>query len=1169
MFEFTPAQEQAINSLSANVAVSAGAGAGKTRVLVERYINILRHRQATCAEILAITFTNKAAKEMKERIRAKAAELAESATNEEDCRLWLGAKAELEYAPIGTFHSFCASLLRDNPVEAAIDPRFAVLDEMEATILLETSLSQVMEDALAEEAEWLDRLLTAYDKKMLDAEMPGLYDKLASQGLLCDDLALRLAEPYQQSLADENDHKEKLKQLCDELISCKGTMNSKTKQYALVERLERDHEIITAAIGALGTNDEAAYIVVNEYLGGLGGNSKVKEIVVAIKAQLAVLELLRADRLALALIPDLCQLLLLLDAALDAQKVEQRVLTFSDLEVRTARLLKDCPAVRRKCGQRFRQIMVDEFQDTNELQRQIVYILAGGDADNLRGDKLFIVGDAKQSIYRFRGADVTLFDRVRRDIAATGGSAVELADNFRSMDGLLALYNGCFSAIMGTTGDTIAFSPLQARRCGRLAENTRAELMVIAPGDWPPEQTAREAEAARVAERIRMMVEGCEELIDHDATPRAVKYGDIAILFRSAKDSETYAAALQRLGVPYYLVGGQGFYSCQEIRDVLNLLAVVDNRYQETALAGVLRSPLFRLDDMTLLRLKECAKEVAKESGGSLWQGLASFAAADLSEEQCEATARAWKILNKMWGLRGIVRVAELIELALEETGYANFLLTQFMGQQKYANLSKLTALARNFESKGFLTPGEFLRYVTKLVDGEIKEGQAIIENEGGDTVKLMTIHKAKGLEYPVVFVPDLHRKFRNETAPVLFNPADGLGLKVPVNGSLTPTSVYDRIAAAEKQLALLELKRVLYVALTRAKDYLVLSGATDKITVNDEFGAINSWFGWLGWVCGLENLTDLPEELTVNQAEILISRMPATETPDKSSPPGTCPVCQPPSLTDRERLLANIGPVAKTVQNGRFVFSASKIDRFLQCPRAFYYNFVEHLPPVAASGDTRGSGGPPAHLTGTALHRCLEIMDEGLYWQQVLEQATLDTVPARWRAAVTKDAEPLLRRYLASRFYREIAALPARKEWSFNFRLPEEGGDHSGYHFNGKVDRVVDYGSAGLGIIDYKTDNVSSGQVLEKAREHELQLQFYAIVVEAILHKPVKEAKLYFLRSDTTVDVPVNQEAKLAAVAGTLPICRYIDSHSREAEYECKLHSCDHCDYRVFCPRC
>jgi len=1154
MPDFTPAQVRAIESLGTNVAVSAGAGAGKTRVLVERYLHILRQGRAKCDEILAVTFTNKAAKEMKERIRAKAVELAEGAATEEERRLWREVKGQMEYAAIGTFHSFCARVLRDNPVEAALDPQFKVLDETAASLLLEKAIDETFETGLADNAEWLGRLLTNYDKAQLTFVLPGIYEKLSARGMLTADLAERLTRPYRQAVAEVGKNRGELSEKCQELIALKNELDEKSANFVRLERLERNWGEISAAIKAAGGENENALTVLHSYLDGLDRRSKGKEIIAAVKETLSSLDQAQADRLALTMIPDLCRLLLAIHSVMGSYKREHRVLTFADLEVRTVDILKNAAGVRQKYCQKIRQIMVDEFQDSNELQRQIIFLLAGGDAEKLYGNKLFVVGDAKQSIYRFRGADVGVFEQARREISAGGGELIELDVNFRSMDDLIALYNECFGALMGTAGDEIAFAPLRSHRRGK-GPAPGAELLVVAKDKAEEWRSVRETEAAAVARRIRAMVGGGERLINRDAEPRAVQYGDIAILFRTAKDIDTYAAALQDYGIPYYIVGGRGFYGCQEIVDVLNLLKVIDNHLQETALAGVLRSPMFLLADETLVRLKE--------AGYSLWQGLERhMAIPELTETERLVVARAWQVLKKLYDLRGMIGTAELIRLALKETGYANLVLTQFMGQQKYANLTKLVRLADDYEQQGMFTLGDFLRYVDKLVDGDIQEGEAQLESEGGDTVKFMTIHKAKGLEFPVVFLPDLHRKFKDEIAAVLFNSELGIGLKVPgAGGGLTASSVYRRIAAEEKRLAQMELKRLLYVAFTRAKDYLVLSAEANKVVSDKELSRLNTWLEWLGWIYGFSAIADLPDSLNGGKIQVVLRDTREEKTPriNRGGWPKSTEA-QPEWLNRIER---NIAPVS-TDTNGNRTFSASHILKFRQCPRAFYYLFHSGLPEVADYAANVAGDVPPGRLTGSVLHRCLELLMPGMLWQDCLSRAAEEIVPLRWRGAVIADAAPLLKRYVNSAFYREKSSLPCRKEWQFQFNLP--GSAAGGYWFTGRIDCLVAYSDGSYGIVDYKTDKVDDAVVAAKADVYKPQLVLYAAAVQAALGKSVKDAQLYFLRHDRVMAIPVDQAAEAAVFNEIRRICQYALEHESEAAYSCNADWCRRCGYGSIC---
>jgi ATP-dependent helicase/nuclease subunit A len=475
--------------------------------------------------------------------------------------------------------------------------------------------------------------------------------------------------------------------------------------------------------------------------------------------------------------------------------------------------------------------------------------LAGGSQDELLGNKLFIVGDPKQSIYRFRGADVSVFDRVAKDIEAHGGKRVVLDENFRSVKGLLTVFNELFAELMGTEYDTtVPFAPLAAIRDGLATNNLSCvELLTIDPENSGNAE-ARQVEAKAVAAHIQQMVAKEGYLLDTEQGPRRLEYRDVAILFASTTHQAVYEAALQAYDVPYYVLGGRNFYQRQEIVDVINLLKVIDNHHDATALAGVLRSPLFLLADDTLAYLQLQA--------GSIWAGLGQPAIlGQLALDQRAAAMKAWELLNRLRRLQGLVPIAELISLALNETSYDTFTLTQFMGVQQYANIHKLIGLARQYQTTEAATLSDFLRYVVKLMEDGAQEGEAQIESEQGNTVKLMTVHSAKGLEFPVVLLPDVDRTFKYDAGSLLFDEELGLGLKLrSSSGDWQITSRHQLVAQREKQLSLLEMKRLLYVAMTRAKDRLVLSTSSSIIVDDKKIQALagkdftTSAIGRIGW---------------------------------------------------------------------------------------------------------------------------------------------------------------------------------------------------------------------------------------------------------------------------------------------------------------------------------
>ena len=1156
MANFTPAQHEAIYNLTNNLIVAAGAGAGKTRVLVERYLYLLSQRQATCDEILAITFTNKAAKEMKERIRLSAGTLAEESRSEEERGFWEDVRHNLEYAPIGTFHSFCARVLKDNPVEAGIDPNFLVLDEFEATTAIETVWQKVLDKAVTNEELWLDRLLRWYEANLLKENILSVYNSLAAEGLVSSHLEERLIEPYSAAVANVEKLKEELKELCCEIIAYKEKLKPGSAHYSSVARLENDWLSVKQAITV------GDMTVLERYIGVLKAQSKDKELVTAAKEVWKKLELNQADSTALSIMPDLCHAILLLKGALDEYKTGRRVLTFSDMEVRTVELLKNYPSVCAKYNSRIRRIMVDEFQDTNDLQRQIIYLVAGKNEHQLVGNKLFVVGDAKQSIYRFRGADVAVFDRVGQDIRNTGGKQLELDVNFRSMEGLLAVFNECFSAIMGTGADQVKFCQLDCHRRANGEDPPKAEFLTIDKASLVPGQDPRAAEAATIARRIRQMVDNQEALVDHDKERGGVRYGDIAILFRVTGALDEYTAALQQAGIPFYVVGGRGFFHCQEVLDVLNLLRVIENRFHDKALAGVLRSPMFSVPDEALYLLKH------NQNNSSLWQGLENRKSIRQStDEQVQGVDRAWEILSTLQRLRGIIRPSEMVCRALAETEYVNFVFTQFMGEQKYANLQKLMSLVASLEDKGLNSLGDVIRHLTKLVDGDVKEGEAQIESESGDTVKLMTIHKAKGLEFPVVFIPELQRKFNSDTETMVYGEGR-VGIKVPEPlGTLVPTSVYKDIVAENKRLAYLEYKRVLYVAFTRAKDYLIVSAVADKVSAAKDYIELNNWLDWLGRVYGFSSLSELPETLEVEKASIRVRPYSGNEPAVRLLSEAAEKPQAPAGTEFIEKLKVQIGALANPV--ARRFLTPSDIIQFKKCPRFFYYKKIAGLPERESSLEEAAGeyDGLPGHVIGTAFHRTLELLPPGGDWRLCLSQAVRELADERQRHLLERLLLVLLERYVDSELAKEMTECRVHKEWHFSFSLADPKSSEAAYTLTGIADCLIQYDDGTLGIIDYKTDTITSGDTAGKAKEHSLQLVLYAIAAEMLLNRPVKDARVYFARYGLTEPILLDLEHRQDVIEEVVAIFRRTE-FDEEEEYPCNHEWCQYCNFQLFCPQ-
>lgn len=845
--KFTPEQQAAI-ILDQNLAVTAGAGSGKTRVLVERYLRLLiaYEQDGSGAEcILAITFTEKAAREMRERVRATIEQRAREAPASERID-WERRRSTVEAARIGTIHSFCAALLRAHPAETGSDPRFTVLDEFAALQLIEEAVDTALEQAIRVEGATIAPLLDEFGlqeaRGMLTALLIGGSEVRAALDLL-PPTASELAAYWQAQLTTAR--QAALRELladpawqaaCTELLRLAA-------QAVASDKLGSQVLALAPWLAALPDPDTACPPLDFTPLQAIdlrGGSKKNWGGDEALRAARQALRTLResynaAPLLDLSCDPALeeraaaatCGLCVLYNAALaeyTRRKTAADLFDFNDLECRARELLANHPHVRRRWRYELRAVLVDEFQDTNDEQRAIIYALTGMEwpDDGAPKPQLFVVGDGKQSIYRFRGADVSVFQQVVRDIAANDGQAIGLDRSFRSHATLVGWNNRVMSAVFarpaGLRPYEIPFVQLEAER-PPIEQPHCIELHLVAGASNA--EARRQAEAQVLATRIKALVEGGAGPIVADGNGwRIPEPGDFALLFQAASAFEYYEQALRAAGLPFLTTAGRGYYGRKEVQDLIHLLRVLDDPSDELALVGVLRSPLFALDDATILRLRLANPH-------SLWAALqeAQTIQADVSAIEPSAAHAALlfarDVLAELYALRTRVTVVELLRAALARTGYMATISALSDGERRRVNVEKLVAAAR-LAGSGDLTA--FSEYLELLLATEVREGEAPLEARG--SVRLMTVHRSKGLEFPIVGLPDLGRNPPAYRTAWLAGRQHGLALCLrDETGAWQRPAAYQMALAEEARMEQAERERLLYVALTRAADFLLLSG--------------------------------------------------------------------------------------------------------------------------------------------------------------------------------------------------------------------------------------------------------------------------------------------------------------------------------------------------------
>jgi ATP-dependent helicase/nuclease subunit A len=879
---FTPQQQQAIESTGISVGLSAGAGCGKTFVLTQRFLRHLRPGPDAIplSRIAAITFTDKAAREMRDRIRSVCQAELQSA-DDGDRSYWLSIFRGIDEARISTIHSFCASLLRRHAVEAGVDPGFTLLEQAIADSLLEETVTRSVFDLIVAENQDVERLVLHFELRPTIAHLVSLVncrmgfnfaDWLElNPGSLVDHwttywqtavlpvieqqfyeaaevsqlaMFLRSSGPVDPKLVAKA---KQASQLLQEHLESAGNWwqyrspSKPVSQASLDEQLAAWKEIgdMTKARRSSKGDRDPHDETFRELLDAIK-SKPLKVLVQSIEIDFARLpEVAELSLAAIRLTQRLC-----LDYAAAKQLVGG--LDFTDLLTKTGDLLAVYPAVKESVAASIDLLMVDEFQDTDPVQAEMVRGICG---PHLATGKLFLVGDAKQSIYKFRGARPEVFSQLRNSLPIAG--RLPLSVNFRSQPQLLTFVNRIFALAMRSTYeplepfDKTQHSPtpvieflFASRPASEEPNTTRKQpddnAVLTKPSHWYAEEKTR-TEADWLAARIAsLLADPTPRVRDKDlsgqAVLRPVRPGDIVILFRALTKAAIFENALRQQQIDYYLVGGRSFFAQQEIFDIASLCRFLAEPRDEVALLTILRSPLFCLTDEAVFSLTFPAAGTGRAI--PLSQGLFLEPNPQLTPELQERVRFAAHTLQWLLSQKDRLPLAQLLRAAIDQTGYDAALLLEYLGTRKVANLQKLIGMAETFDQAGVTSLGEFATRLERSIREESHEQDAVTLPEAGNVVRLMTIHQSKGLEFPIVFVADMHSDAGGHRLPVCLD--ENLGVVLPIRStdeeatrSLPQVAFRILDVEAERQ----ENLRVLYVALTRAADHLILSAAVEDPT--------------------------------------------------------------------------------------------------------------------------------------------------------------------------------------------------------------------------------------------------------------------------------------------------------------------------------------------------
>lgn len=1165
----TPSQRQAV-AARGNVLVMAGAGTGKTKTLIARCLDCLERDRAALDELLIVTFTEAAAAEMRQRLRKS---LEEKIAASPDESFWQEQTARFDLAHIGTLHGFCLRLVREHFHELGLDPQLAILDEGEARQLADETLAELFQTHYAGEDEFAHAFqnLVQLHGGGRDENIRALVLRLhhysqsrpAAAGWLADELKkFSAAEPtdWQRWLLTAIDNwrsewltvLENLKSENVKAVELTGLLQRLGKIFTRELAAETLAQIVTADVttnypkGQAGKLRPALGKIFEEatFLATLAeiknGNDPLAEDWSWVRGHMAT---------GLRLAQEFGE-------KFSERKRADGVLDFHDLEQFALKLLWDFSAdkptsVAEMWRAKLKFVFVDEYQDINAAQDKIIAALArdGGAANR------FLVGDVKQSIYRFRLADPKIFRNYAQDWRAPVGQIISLSENFRSRAGLLKFVNSVCGVVMHAEVGGVAYDAAAELQFGAADKRAalgstvnsmpRAELLVRLkpkPGEDSEandddladlDETTKEARLIALRLKALAVVLPENEIWDDEQKIfRAARFSDMAILLRSPRGkAEIYAKEFERAGIPLSVKRG-GFFNAAEILDLRSLLQLLDNPLQDVPCIAVLRSPLvgLSLDELAEIRL------AAKEK--HFWTALNSIQNSKFKIKNFLERFSRWRKLAKMNSL------SECLEAVLAETLYADWLRAQPRGAQRAANVAQFVHLAESFDQ--FQRQGlfRFLKFIGAQEAAESEPEVSVGATE--NAVRLMSIHQSKGLEFPIVALPDLAKGFNEQDlhAEIIFDEVLGLCPKVkpPERGGRYPSLPHWLAQRRQKRELRGEELRLLYVALTRARDTLVLSATlTEKIWLEkwtqtqtvtpQKIASAKSFADWLGlWFAKNVNATNLVS----GETPWLRWRLVADEELNKKTESGNLkPETETTALEAgaAEKLRAALGWDYPQSLATKQKAKASVTELRRAAEEADDEAEQVFTPPKFGNRQSAiGNQKLSAAATGTAHHKFLEhvaldktsdlaaeaarLVREN--YLSVEESAALDltALAAFWNsplgkqisshAAAVRRELPFTARFTAA----EIAEITGKKSAA--------GLENEFIIVQGVADLVVLLPTE-IWLVDFKTDAVRADELAAKLHTYTPQLKLYAAALEKIFPKKVSLRALHFLAAHRT----------------------------------------------------
>ena len=1125
--ELTREQQAAVDARGENFLIAAAAGAGKTRVLTERVVKLLAEHSCNVDELLILTFTNAAAQEMRSRIQAALTERLEA-------ELDSYSQAQLERqiillsgAHISTFHSFCQTILRRNFSRIDLDPKFRAGDTNELNILKREVIENLFEENYAGGGDAFKNFTDAFGGNVKGD------DNLHEMIIDLHDFSLSMPYPdaWLDGLADPYDLPESAR-LDDtkwfEFLKpyIRATLEKIFADCAEANRLAETNHITANAlpddrrqIDALKSSlddwdalyDKIHAIDFKRCVVGKGNEqirSRIKALHDSYKDRLLDLrkkyfladeaKMLSDVRELHAPIKELIRVTKAFAQKFSAAKRERGIIDFNDMEHLALKILDAAPEVVDAYRAKFKFIMVDEYQDTNGVQEEIVQRISSG-------DNLFFVGDVKQSIYRFRLVDSANFkDKM------TVYRTINLSKNFRSRDKILAVVNEIFKRLMNRQATEIDYDDAAALQYGANFErgetyfDERPEFYFIKlDQDLGDDSKDIELEMRFIAGKIHALIDSGKLVRDGDAY-RPVEFRDIVILHRSPKTQAfEILDTLKKFGIPAYVPDEDNYFRANEVQIVVSLLKVLDNARQDIPLAAVMMSAIggFSAEELAEIRIAN--------------PDVDFYTAVERGSNKCKnflAKLNQWRDAARQLG------VPELLSSLYRETGYYDSVGKEERGDVRQANLRILIDRAADFEAANARGLSRFVEFVDKIqkLDKGLPAASTLGENE--NVVRVVTIHGSKGLEYPVVFVAGIGKQFNTDdyTKGIVFRHRDfGIGAHRTPPGSLLKVDTLATQAVSKKirDESLAENLRLLYVALTRAEEKLILVGKTSKsaleklrsVDTPDDYDILsaNKFMDWLLPITDALKRTGVLRAELVEQADVLkIAERPLAAAQEKISQ-------APEKLPSTP--LANIPAKLSVTELKRRAEEDAlpQLEDF--APREkFIYRRPNFMQAKKLSGAEFGS---LMHKVMQSLNLNGDLSATGIA-AQVEALARREIISAEHVKAVKADkiakffASEFGQRLIAAReFYRELPfsrLIDARRFFNVDEKI----------FIQGIIDLLFKDAAGKWILLDYKTDRDAP----DIADRYRIQIELYAAAVEALLNITVAEKYLYLLNGGRLV---------------------------------------------------